>query len=98
MRIGDLVRVHWGNADWSGVQDQDWGYSLALVTSEIQWWENNVRGSICGDVEVLFRGERVLYNLGRVQVVNESRGFGENKRTPTRENLPEGRGRCHALS
>jgi len=38
------------------------------------WWENTRRlVSPCGDVEILFRGERVNYNLGRLEIVNESR-------------------------
>ena len=75
MSIGDLVRVHWGNCDWSGTEGVDWGYAMAVVTGEIVWWENVGRRLVspCGDVEILFRGERVLYNLGRLEIVNESR-------------------------
>ena len=74
MTIGDLVRVHWGASDWSGTEGVDWGYALGVVTGEIVWWEN-VRRLVapCGDVEILFRGERVNYNLGRLEIVNESR-------------------------
>ena len=74
MPIGDLVRVHWGNCNWEGVQGTDWGYAVAVVTGEIVWWENARRlVSPCGDVEILFRGERVNYNLGRLELINESR-------------------------
>ena len=74
MTIGDLVRVHWGASDWSGTEGVDWGYALGVVTGEIVWWENVRRlVSPCGDVEILFRGERTNYNLGRLEIVNESR-------------------------
>ena len=74
MTIGDLVRVHWGNADWSGIEGVEWGYGVGVVAGEIVWWENIRRlVSPCGDVEILFRGERVLYNIGRLEIVNESR-------------------------
>ena len=39
MQIGDLVRVHWGAADWPGTEGVDWGYALGLVTGEIVWWD-----------------------------------------------------------
>jgi hypothetical protein len=72
--IGDLVRVHWGNCSWSGTEGVDWGYGVGVVTGDIVWWENTRRlVSPCGDVEILFRGERVNYNLGRLEIVNESR-------------------------
>jgi hypothetical protein len=74
MQIGDLVRVHWGACDWSGTEGVDWGYSVGVVTGEIVWWENaRILAPPCGDIEILFRGERVLYNLGRLEIVNESR-------------------------
>ena len=74
MTIGDLVRVHWGTSDRSGTEGTDWGYALGVVTGEIVWWENVRRlVSPCGDVEILFRGERVNYNLGRLEIVNASR-------------------------
>jgi len=74
MQIGDIVRVHWGACDWSGTEGVDWGYGVGVVTGDIVWWENTRRlVSPCGDVEILFRGERVNYNLGRLEIVNESR-------------------------
>jgi len=74
MNIGDLAKVHWGNCDWSGTEGVDWGYAPAIITGEIVWW-NDGRPEVypCGDVEVLFRGERVMYNIGRVEIVNASR-------------------------
>ena len=77
MQIGDLVRVHWGAADWSGTEGEDWGYALGLVTGEIVWWDlaNAPAGHEihpCGDAEILFRGERVFYNIGRLEVLNET--------------------------
>jgi len=75
--IGDLVRVHWGAADWSGTEGVDWGYSVGVVTGEIVWWDlaNADEAGLypCGDAEVLFRGERVNYNIGRLEILNESR-------------------------
>ena len=51
----------------------DWGYAVAVITGEIVWWENVRRlVSPCGDVEILFRGERVNYNIGRLEVINAS--------------------------
>ena len=74
MTIGDLVNVHWGNSDWSGEEGIEWGYTPAIVTSDIRWWENAANGKFpCGDVEVLLRGERVWYNIGRCEVINASR-------------------------
>mgnify|MGYP005829199197 CR=1 FL=1 len=74
MKAGDLVKVHWGACDWSGTEGVDWGYSVGVVTGEIVWWENVHRlVSPCGDVEILFRGERVKYNLGRLEVISASR-------------------------
>ena len=31
MNVGELVRVHWGNCDWSGTQGVDWGYAPDYV-------------------------------------------------------------------
>ena len=78
MQVGDLVKVHWGNCDFSGEEGVDWGYSTALVTGEIVWWKHAGQGrtprvSPCGDVEILFRGEHVKYNLGRLEVVSAGR-------------------------
>ena len=74
MTIGDLVRVHWGNCDWTGTEGVDWGYGTAIVTSEIVWWSTECPEVYpCGDVEVLFRGEHVMYNIGRCEVISENR-------------------------
>ena len=74
MNVGDLVKVHWGDCSKQGTEGVDWGYAVAVITGEIVWWENVRRlVSPCGDVEILFRGERVNYNIGRLEVINESR-------------------------
>ena len=74
MTIGDLVRVHWGNCNWEGEEGTDWGYAPAIVMGEIRWWKNAKRRvSPCGDVNILFRGEIVSFNVGRLEVLNESR-------------------------
>ena len=74
MSVGDLVKVHWGNCNWEGEEGVDWGYSVAIVTGEIVWWGDEVKGKHpCGDVEIMFRGERVSYNIGRLEAVNASR-------------------------
>lgn len=80
MAIGDLVRVHWGTSDWSGTEGVDWGYALGIIAGEIVWWADadpvrlghQRRESPCGDVEIMFRGERVRYNLGRLEVINDA--------------------------
>jgi len=72
--IGDLVRVHWGTCDWSGTEGVDWGYAPGVIMGEVRWWENAKRKvSPCGDINILFRGEIVSYNIGRLEVLNESR-------------------------
>jgi hypothetical protein len=74
MKAGDLVKVHWGVSDRSGEEGVDWGYSAAIVTGEIVWWNDNVQGQHpCGDVEIMFRGRRIDYNIGRLEVINASR-------------------------
>ena len=74
MMIGDLVRVHWGNCDWTGTEGVDWGYGTAIVTSDIVWWSTECPEVYpCGDVEVLFRGEHIMYNIGRCEVISENR-------------------------
>ena len=77
MEVGDIVRVHWGACYWAGTEGVDWGYGVGVVTGEIVWWDlaNAAEGHEihpCGDAEVLFRGERVLYNIGRLEVLNET--------------------------
>jgi len=72
--IGDLVRVHWGTCDWSGTEGVDWGYAPGVIMGEVRWWENAKRKvSPCGDINILFRGEIVSYNIGRLEVLNASR-------------------------
>ena len=74
MTIGDLVRVHWGDSNWEGEEGTDWGYAPAIVMGEIRWWNETVVGrSPCGDANILFRGEVVSFNIGRLEVINESR-------------------------
>jgi len=74
VNVGDLVKVHWGVSDRSGEEGVDWGYSAAIVTGEIVWWNDDVRNRFpCGDVEIMFRGRRIDYNIGRLEVINESR-------------------------
>ena len=73
MHGGDLVSVHWGNSDWSGEEGIEWGYAPGVIAGKIRWWENTARVSPCGDVNILFRGEVVSYNIGRPEVINESR-------------------------
>jgi len=72
VNVGELVRVHWGNCDWSGEQGVSWGYSPGLIVGEIRWWKNAKRRvSPCGDVNILFRGEIVSFNIGRLQPMSE---------------------------
>lgn len=72
MNIGDLVRVHWGNCDWSGEQGVSWGYAPGVIVGEIRWWNDDVVDRHpCGNVNILFRGEIVSYNIGRLQPMSE---------------------------
>ena len=74
MSVGDLVKVHWGTCDHSGEEGVDWGYAAAIIAGEVRWWNDTVQGVVpCGDVDIWFRGECVSYNIGRLEVVNESR-------------------------
>ena len=34
MKVGDLVRVHWGTCDWSGEKGIDWGHSSGMIAGE----------------------------------------------------------------
>ena len=73
MNIGDLVKVHWGNSDYSGEEDIDWGYAPGVIMGEIRWWADSdtvqlghkKRVSPCGDVDVLVQGKVTSYNIGR---------------------------------
>ena len=70
MKVGDLVIVHWGNCNWDGDEGVNWGYSHAIVVGEIRWWKEHLRGKPpCGDIDILFRGEIVSYNIGRLEVI-----------------------------
>ena len=69
MQVGDLVKVHWGNCDWSGKEDVDWGYSSGVVMGEVTWWDDNKQISPCGEAVVLERGQEVNYNIGRLEVL-----------------------------
>lgn len=69
MKIGDLVRVHWGNCNWEGVKGADWGYSSGIVVGDIVWWNDKVKDRYpCGNVVVLERGQEISYNIGRCKV------------------------------
>ena len=75
MKAGDLVKVHWGNCDWSGEEDVDWGYASGVVAGEIKWWKENghpqaERISPCGDIDVFVHGGTTSYNIGRLEVIN----------------------------
>ena len=76
MMIGDLVLVHWGNSDYSGAEGVDWGRSPGVVIGEVRYWNDDARASnspVCGDVDLWFRNERISYNIGRCEVISESR-------------------------
>ena len=76
MRIGDLVKVHWGTCDYSGEEDIDWGYTSGVVVGEIQYWNADARANkspICGDIDVYVHGKRTKYNIGRCEVIVEDR-------------------------
>jgi len=68
MNIGDLVKVHWGNCNWEGEEDVDWGYAPGVIMGEIRYWNDDAaanKSPICGDVDVLVQGEITSYNIGR---------------------------------
>ena len=74
MKVGDLVKVHWGKSDHSGEEGVDWGYAAAIIAGEVRWWNDTVRGVVpCGDVDIWFRGQRTSFNIGRLEAVNASR-------------------------
>ena len=71
MSIGDLVKVHWGNSDYSGDEDVDWGYAAGVIMGEIRYWNKGAaanKSPICGEVDVLVQGEVTSYNIGRCKV------------------------------
>ncbi len=70
MNVGDLVKVHWGACDCKGEEGVDWGHSQGIVTGEIRWWNEDVRGKFpCGDINVLVHGQETSYNIGRCEVI-----------------------------
>ena len=72
MEIGELVRVHWGNCDWSGEQGVDWGYSPGVIVGEIRWWNDDVVDRHpCGNVNVFVQGAITSYNIGRCEPMSE---------------------------
>ena len=81
MQVGDLVNVHWGNCNWEGEEGVEWGYAPGVVVGEIVWWADSnperlghqKRVFPCGDVEIMFRGECVKYNIGRLEVISANR-------------------------
>ena len=72
MTIGDLVRVHWGNCDFSGEEGVGWGYAPGVIMGEIQWWKNApMRVTPCGDINVFVQGAITAYNMGRCEPMAE---------------------------
>ena len=72
MNVGELVRVHWGNCDWSGEQGVDWGYAPGVIVGEIRWWKPETVGrSPCGDINVFVQGAITSYNIGRCERLPE---------------------------
>ena len=72
MTIGDLVRVHWGNCDWSGEQGVTWGYAPGVIVGEIRWWNDDVVDRHpCGNVNVFVQGAITSYNIGRCERLPE---------------------------
>ena len=70
MKIGDFVKVHWGNCNREGDEDVEWGYSTGVVMEEIVWWDpSEPKVHPCGDVLVLERGQQISYNIGRCEVI-----------------------------
>ena len=68
MEIGELVRVHWGNCDWSGTQGVNWGYAPGVIVGEIRWWRPDTVGQFpCGNVNVFVQGVITSYNIGRLE-------------------------------
>jgi len=73
VNVGDLVKVLWGNSDKSGEEGVSWGYAAAIIAGEVRWWNEDVRNRFpCGDVDIWFRGERISYNIGRLEALNAS--------------------------
>ncbi len=71
VNIGNLVKVHWGNSDYSGVEDVDWGWAPGVIVGEIRYWNKNAeakKSTMCGDVDVYVQGEVTSYNIGRCKV------------------------------
>jgi hypothetical protein len=74
VKVGDLVNVHWGNCNWEGEEDVDWGYVHGVVVEEIRYWNMDAeanRSPVCGDVNVLVQGEITSYNIGRLKMPGE---------------------------
>ena len=71
MKFGDLVKVHWGNSDYSGDEDVDWGYAPGIIMGEIRYWNKDAAANkslICGDVDVFVQGDITSYNIGRCEI------------------------------
>ena len=72
MNVGELVRVHWGNCDWSGTQGVSWGYAPGVIVGEIRWWNDDVVDRHpCGNVNVFVQGAITSYNIGRCERLPE---------------------------
>ena len=72
MSIGDLVKVHWGNSDYSGDEDIDWGYASGVIMGEIRYWNKDAaanKSPVCGEIDVFVQGEITSYNIGRCKVM-----------------------------
>ena len=64
MKVGDLVNAHWGNCDYSGKENIDWGFSAAIIVSE-------VRDDGC--IDVLVQGVQKSYHATRLEIIDENR-------------------------
>ena len=64
MEVGDLVIAHWGNCDYSGEENIDWGFSAAVIVSE-------VRDDGC--IDVLVQGAQKSYHVTRLELIDETR-------------------------
>ena len=64
MEVGDLVIAHWGNCEFSGEENIDWGFSTGVVVSE-------AREDRC--IDVLVQGAQKSYHVTRLELVSETR-------------------------
>jgi len=76
VNVGELVRVHWGNCDWSGTQGVNWGYAPGVIVGKIRWWKENRHPQAeriypCGDIDVFVQGKITSFNIGRCEPMSE---------------------------